>query len=323
MNVVSVENLTRKFGDFTAVNEVSFHVEKGEIFGFLGANGAGKSTTIRMLCGILPPSSGKASLLGVDVIKDPYRIKQSIGYMSQKFSLYGDLTVGENIEFFGGIHKLTGRPLQEKKRSILEMSDLRGEENRLTKELPGGWKQKLALGCSMIHDPGVLFLDEPTAGVDPAARRVFWDMIHSLREKGTTIFVTSHYMDEVEECNRVAMMHRGRIAALDQPNDLKRETIPGTVLEIIMDTGSEQVRNLLEHRDDVASVDPFGSGYHLITKKKLSEQKTRSLCQELKEDATRLSQQKIEVKPVTPTLEDVFVYLIGSLDREADDASKN
>ena len=223
MNPASIEvrELTKTFGAFTAVDHISFDVGKGEIFGFLGPNGAGKSTTIRMLCGILRPTSGTGRVGGFDIGGEPDAVKRIIGYMSQKFTLYGDLTVGENIDFHGGIRRLPPGVLAERKTWVLRMAGLVGRERSLTRNLSGGWKQRLALGCSILHHPDILFLDEPTASVAPASRRDFWDLIYTLAEEGTTVFVTSHYMDEVERCHRIAIIFAGRIAAIGTPRELK------------------------------------------------------------------------------------------------------
>lgn len=218
---IEVEGLTKTFGSFTAVDHISFTVKKGEIFGFLGPNGAGKSTTIRMLCGILRPTAGNGIVGGFSISSDPDEIKKIIGYMSQKFTLYQDLTVDENIEFYGGIHGLSPAVQEKRKNWVLKMAGLEGREHSLTRELSGGWKQRLALGCAILHSPRILFLDEPTASVDPASRRDFWNLIYELSEQGTTSFVTSHYMDEVERCHRIAIIYSGRIIALGSPRQLK------------------------------------------------------------------------------------------------------
>lgn len=223
MNSIEVENLTKRFGRFTAVDGTSFSVKKGEIFGFLGPNGAGKSTTIRMLCGILRPTSGTAVVGGYRIDAQPEEIKKIIGYMSQKFTLYQDLTVEENIDFYGGIHGLSSSIKNERKKWVLKMAGLEGREISLTKKLSGGWKQRLSLGCAILHQPDILFLDEPTASVDPVSRRDFWDLIYNLSEEGTTVFVTSHYMDEVERCHRIAIIFSGKIIALGSPRALKSE----------------------------------------------------------------------------------------------------
>jgi ABC-2 type transport system ATP-binding protein len=216
-----MERLVKRFGGFTAVDNVSIEVRRGEIFGFLGPNGAGKSTTIRILCGLLAPTSGSATVDGFDVASQPELVKSHIGYMSQKFSLYDDLTVAENIEFFGGIYGVAREEREARNSYVLRMAGLEGKADTLTRRLAGGWKQRLALGCAILHEPPVLFLDEPTSGVDPVARRSFWDLIHELSHAGHTVFVTTHYMDEAEYCHRLALMHRGRVIALGPPRDLR------------------------------------------------------------------------------------------------------
>ncbi len=220
---VQVENLTRKFGDFTAVDDISFSVSAGEIFGFLGANGAGKTTTIRMLCGLLLPTSGRASVAGFDVYKQVEQIKMNIGYMSQKFSLYEDLTVKENIEFYGGIYGLTQKQIKSKTEELLHYLNLTDQAENLTAALPLGWKQRMALSTALLHDPEIIFLDEPTSGVDPASRRNFWLLIYELAERGKTVFVTTHYMDEAEYCKRISIMKDGAIVELDRPQKLKEK----------------------------------------------------------------------------------------------------
>jgi ABC-2 type transport system ATP-binding protein len=221
--VITTDKLTKRFGQFMAVNELTFQVEKGEIFGFLGANGAGKTTAMRMLCGLLAPSSGKASVAGFDVYTQPNQIKRKIGYMSQKFSLYGDLTVSENIRFYSGIYGMSTQQIRKKTPELLEELQLQQEAKTLVADLPLGWKQKLAFSVSIAHDPDIVFLDEPTSGVDPVTRRQFWELIYHAAEKGVTVFVTTHYMDEAEYCNRVSIMVDGIIAALDTPARLKKQ----------------------------------------------------------------------------------------------------
>lgn len=222
-NIIHAENITKKFGHFTAVDSISFHVEKGEIFGFLGANGAGKTTAMRMFCGLSTPTSGKATVAGYDVYRETEKIKKNIGYMSQKFSLYDDLTVAENIRFYGGIYGLSKSLLKEKTDYLMNLLKITDARNKLIGSLPLGWKQKLAFSVAIIHDPKVVFLDEPTGGVDPITRRQFWDMIYEAAHKGVTVIVTTHYMDEAEYCNRISMMVDGRIASLDTPDNLKRQ----------------------------------------------------------------------------------------------------
>ncbi|GLC29623.1 ABC transporter ATP-binding protein [Clostridium omnivorum] len=220
MNAIEVNGLVKKFGDYTAVDNISFEVPKGKIFGFLGPNGSGKSTTIRMLCGVLTPTQGNASVLGYDIVKEAEKIKQNIGYMSQKFSLYEDLTVSENLDFYAGIYGLNKNQRDERKKAIISMAGLEGRENNLTRNLSGGWKQRLALGCALIHKPKLLILDEPTAGVDPVSRRIFWEMIYSLARQGITILVTTHYMDEASSCDLLGFIFNGKLIAIDTPEKL-------------------------------------------------------------------------------------------------------
>ena len=240
--VITAHKLTKKFGDFTAVDHISFDVHKGEIFGFLGANGAGKTTAMRMLCGLSLPTSGEATVAGFDVYKENEKIKQNIGYMSQKFSLYEDLTVKENMEFYGGIYHMTDKYIKEKTASILKQLSLEKEGNLLVKSLPLGWKQKLAFSVAIFHEPGIVFLDEPTGGVDPVTRREFWNMIYEAADRGTTIFVTTHYMDEAEYCNRVNIMVDGRIEALDTPSQLKKTYGAASMDEVFLMLARKAVR---------------------------------------------------------------------------------
>jgi ABC-2 type transport system ATP-binding protein len=241
---VEVEELTRRFGSFTAVDGISFQVRDGEIFGFLGANGAGKTTTIKILCGLLLPSSGRGSVEGYDIATQSEEIKKHIGYMSQKFSLYDDLTVRENLEFYGGIYGLSGDDFKRALEKAAEFTDLGPHYDRMTRDIPLGWKQRLALTSCLLHRPKVLFLDEPTGGVDPISRREFWRLIYELAEAGTTVFVTTHYMDEAEYCNRLSIMHEGRIAAVGSPQELKRrfgkKTIEDVFIGLIRDKIREQ-----------------------------------------------------------------------------------
>jgi ABC-2 type transport system ATP-binding protein len=230
--VIITEKLTKRFGHFIAANELTFEVDKGEIFGFLGANGAGKTTAMRMLCGLLSPSSGKATIAGFDVYTQTEKIKKSIGYMSQKFSLYDDLTVSENIRFYAGIYGMSTQQIRTKTRELLEELQLQKEARTLVRELPLGWKQKLSFSVSIVHDPDIVFLDEPTGGVEPVTRRQFWDLIYHAADKGVTVFVTTHYMDEAEYCNRVSIMVDGVIAALDSPSNLKRQYAGSTMEKV-------------------------------------------------------------------------------------------
>lgn len=233
---VEVEGLVRRFGDFVAVDRISFRVPRGEIFGFLGPNGAGKTTAIRILCGLLRPSEGRALVAGFDVAADPEAVRRRIGYMSQKFSLYDDLTVEENLEFFGGIYGVTGARRRERIEYALATAGLEEQRRTMTRLLAGGFKQRLALGCAILHEPPILFLDEPTSGVDPVARRNFWDLIYRLSSAGHTVFVTTHYMDEAEYCHRLALMHRGRIVALGSPAALKDEAGKRSMEEVFLST---------------------------------------------------------------------------------------
>ncbi|HSB14316.1 MAG TPA: ABC transporter ATP-binding protein [Bryobacteraceae bacterium] len=239
---VEVDRLVKRFGKFVAVDHITFQVRRGEIFGFLGPNGAGKSTAIRILCGLLQPSEGLARVGGIDVSKDPETIRRNIGYMSQKFSLYDDLTVEENIEFFGGVYGVPEEQLAARRDHVLEMAGLTEQHAMMTRLLPGGWKQRLALGCAILHEPPILFLDEPTSGVDPIARREFWELIYRLSAAGHTVFVTTHYMEEAEYCHRLALMYRGKIIALGAPAELKRSAAKPTMEEVFVSMIEEEER---------------------------------------------------------------------------------
>ena len=240
--VIISKALIKKFGDFVAVNAISFEVNKGEIFGFLGANGAGKTTAMRMLAGLSLPTSGQASVAGFDVYKESEKIKKNIGYMSQKFSLYEDLTVKENMRFYGGIYGLTEKHIKEKTQQVLNDLHMEAEQNKLVKSLPLGWKQKLAFSVAIFHEPAIVFLDEPTGGVDPVTRREFWEMIYQAAQQGTTVFVTTHYMDEAEYCNRVCIMVDGRIEALDTPSNLKKQYDAESMDEVFLQLARKAVR---------------------------------------------------------------------------------
>ncbi|MGZ3512578.1 MAG: ABC transporter ATP-binding protein [Thermodesulfobacteriota bacterium] len=300
---VEVENLVKSFGDFVAVDHIHFQVKKGEIFGFLGPNGAGKSTTIRMLCGLLMPTSGKGRVSGFDIATEPEKIKQVIGYMSQKFSLYDDLTVRENLHFFGGIYGLSG-PLQtEREEQALEMADLKNLQGQITRTLAVGWKQRLALSCSILHQPSILFLDEPTSGVDPISRRKFWSLIQEMGEKGVTTFVSTHYMDEAEYCDRLALIYRGRIVALGTPSELKLKTISYGVLEVECDPLILAL-DLLKQEAWVAEAAVFGDSLHVIGKEGTDME--REVTSLFKEHGILLK----GMERIRPSLEDVFVSLI-------------
>lgn len=259
---VIVENLEKRFGDFQAVNKVSFKVRKGEIFGFLGPNGAGKSTTIRMLCGIIIPTSGKANVIGFDVFKETEKIKNHIGYMSQKFSLYEDLTVEENIDFYSGIYQIPAKEKRERKEWVIKMAGLDNHRNSLTAILPGGWRQRLALGCALLHRPPVIFLDEPTSGVDPISRRSFWDLIYQLASEGVTVFVTTHYMDEAEYCDRLAMIYRGELVALGTPNELSQKYMSEDILNLECSDPFAMLK-VINKIPEIEEAALFGRGLHL------------------------------------------------------------
>ncbi len=302
-NSIEVQRLTKRFGRFTAVDGVSFSVARGEVFGFLGANGAGKSTTIRMLCGLLTPTSGSARVAGYDISNEPDRVKENIGYMSQKFSLYEDLTVEENIRFYGGVYGLTRRNLKARMPWVLEMAGLQGKERLLTRELAGGWKQRLALGCAVLHEPKVVFLDEPTGGVDPVSRRRFWDLINSLAESGVTVFVTTHYLDEAEYCNRIMLMHAGSIVAGGSPQELKTQYLLHPILEVECDRAVEAMA-ILEKQAWILGSSLFGNRLHVsVADGKGGRERISALL------ATR-GLQVNRIDRILPTLEDVFIHLI-------------
>ena len=260
---IDVRHLTRRFGDFTAVDDLSFRVHAGEVFGFLGSNGAGKSTTIRMLCGLLRPSSGSAQVGGVDVGADPDGVKRRIGYMSQRFSLYEQLTVDQNITFFGGVYGLRGQRLASRRAFALEMAGLKGREDALTATLSGGWRQRLALGCAVLHEPPIVFLDEPTGGVDPLSRRRFWRLIHQLSRTGVTVLVTTHYLDEAEHCHRVGIIDRGRLAALGSVSELKKRFDGRAIVEVRSAQPVEAMR-VLDGIAEVEKTSLFGTAVHAV-----------------------------------------------------------
>src|SRR3972149_2515223 len=261
---VEVDGLTRRFGAFVAVDNMSFKVKKGEIFGFLGPNGAGKSTTIRMLCGLLAPSSGKAFVGGYDVGANPDDVKATIGYMSQRFSLYDDLTVEENVNFYGGIYGLDNQLLKERKQWAIAMAGLTGKEKTLARTLSGGWKQRLALGCAILHEPPIVFLDEPTGGVDPVSRRDFWDLIYSLSNNGVTVFVTTHYLDEAEHCSTIGLIYNGKLIALGSPSTLKGSLEKYRIFEVTCDRPVDAME-LLQGQPWVVETSIFGSAFHVST----------------------------------------------------------
>jgi ABC-2 type transport system ATP-binding protein len=299
---VVVQDLVKRFGDFYAVDHISFQVCKGQIFGFLGPNGAGKSTTIRMLCGLLHPTSGLASVTGIDVAKQPERVRQNIGYMSQKFSLYNDLTVEENIRFFGGMYQVPDSEMGERLGWVVRMAGLEGRERTLTATLAVGWKQRLALGCAVLHKPGVLFLDEPTSGVDPISRRQFWELIHEMTAGGVTVFVTTHYMDEAEYRNRLVLIYRGKIVASGSPEELKRTAMRGELLLIECEPLGAALE-AVEKSDVAMDVAVFGNALHAVVQH--AAEAMPRVREELEKKAITIT--RIEAIPAS--LEDVFVSL--------------
>jgi ABC-2 type transport system ATP-binding protein len=308
MTSVEIDNLVKNFGPFVAVDHVTLRVEKGEIFGFLGPNGAGKSTTIRMLCGLLTPTSGKASVNGFDVATQPEQIRRSIGYMSQKFSLYDDLTVEENIDFFTGIYGVARDRRAERKDYVLRMAGLTERRRALTATLSGGWKQRLALGCAILHDPPVLFLDEPTSGVDPIARGDFWTLIREMSARGHTIFVSTHYMDEAEYCNRLALMYRGKVIALGTPAELKTGLKEHTLFRLDVSDPLETMR-ALEGLPGIYDVAVFGGGLHVtVDDPAAAEPRIHEALA-----ARKITIQLLE--KIAPIMEDVFVALIEAEER--------
>ncbi len=293
---VSLRELTRRFGDFTAVNRVTLDVARGEIFGFLGPNGAGKSTTIRMLCGILPPTSGSGTVAGYDIATQSEQIKNQIGYMSQKFSLYEELTVEENIDFYSGIYRIPPEKKRERKEWVIEMAGLAEQRGTRAAALSGGWKQRLALGCAVLHEPPIVFLDEPTSGVDPISRRSFWELIYRLSGEGVTIFVTTHYMEEAECCDRLGFIFGGELIALGTPAQLKAE-FPGEIVEV----GCERPFELLQRIESLPGVKSaalFGAGLHLAV------ENAGQVIAAIKKEVPDLD---LRMERITPSLEDLFV----------------
>jgi ABC-2 type transport system ATP-binding protein len=307
---VEIRDLVKTFGAFVAVDHVSLQVPKGEIFGFLGPNGAGKSTTIRMLCGLLTPTSGTASVNGLDVATQPEEIRKNIGYMSQKFSLYDDLTVDENIDFFAGMYGVPHDLRAQRKQYVLEMANLMGRHDALTRTLSGGWKQRLALGCAILHDPPILFLDEPTSGVDPIARRAFWGLIHDLSATGHTVFVSTHYMDEAEYCHRIALMYRGKVIALGTPAELKHGLDTHFLLNLNSAQPLETMR-AVENLTGVLDVAIFGRGLHVMV------DELDATMARIHEALAGKSIAVESLERITPSMEDVFVALIEAEERKA------
>ena len=297
---ITVHELTRKFGKFIAVNQVSFAVARGEIFGFLGPNGSGKTTTIKMLLGLLHPTSGSAEVLGYNIAHQPEAIRRCVGYVSQKFSLYADLNVIENLNFYGRAYHVWGKELDSRRQVALELSGLVGMERELTANLAGGFKQRLALAAAILHEPQLLFLDEPTAGVDPVSRRDFWKLLYQLASQGRTIFVTTHYMDEAEQCHRLAFIHEGRLVATGTPSDIKEKQMHGRVIEIDCEPSGEALKVLrqIENLDEVAL---YGSFVHVVAHDVVVQQPQI-------ENALRQAQVTINnITVIPPSLEDVFI----------------
>jgi ABC-2 type transport system ATP-binding protein len=308
-NSVVVEGLYKRFGDFVAVDNVSFEARKGEIFGFLGPNGAGKSTTIRILCGLLLPSAGRATVAGLDVATHAEEIRQRIGYMSQKFSLYNDLRVTENLRFFAGLYSVPAKDVPARMAWAVKMAGLEGRERAITGSLAVGWKQRLALGCAVLHQPPIVFLDEPTSGVDPVTRQQFWELIHQMADEGVTVFVTTHYMDEAEYCHRLLLIDRGRIVAMGTPTELKKSAMRGELLLIECDPLGPAL-DVLPNVPGVLDTAVFGNALHAVVSD------SQAAIPRIREalEAKQIKMRRAEVIP--PSLEDVFVSLTGSHEPE-------
>ena len=305
---VSVQNLEKKFGEFTAVNRINFEVKAGEIFGFLGPNGAGKSTTIRMLCGIIPPTSGSGQVGGFDIIKEQHKIKENIGYMSQKFSLYNDLTIEENINFYSGIYKIPVREKKERFKEVIHTAGLEGMETNLTATLAGGWKQRLALGCALIHKPKIIFLDEPTSGVDPITRANFWGTIKELASQGVTVFVTTHYMDEAENCNRMVLIYHGTIIAQGTPREMKTNGIKDEMLEISVASSQDWLERIAKI-EGIKGAALFGANIHALVAD------SSKVIPRIEEFFQQQKAGEFNVRTISPSLEDVFVHAIEDYDK--------
>ncbi|MCK9429653.1 MAG: ABC transporter ATP-binding protein [Candidatus Omnitrophica bacterium] len=306
---VTVKDLEKKFGDFTAVNQINFEVKQGEIFGFLGPNGAGKSTTIRMLCGIYTPTSGSGSVGGFDIIKEQFKIKENIGYMSQKFSLYDDLTVEENIDFYSRIYNIPEKEREQRKDETIQLAGIEDFRKSLTGTLSGGWKQRLALGCAIIHKPKIIFLDEPTSGVDPITRANFWDIIKKMASAGRTIFVTTHYMDEAENCNRLVMIYHGTMIAMGSPEEMKTKIMKHEILEIIM-PGAENWLEKIAALGSIKETALFGINIHAVA------YDAQKAVLDLKRLLDSQGLSGYSINKIKASLEDVFVSLIEDYDAE-------
>jgi ABC-2 type transport system ATP-binding protein len=302
---IVVEDLVKRFGTFAAVDGVSFSVGRGEILGFLGPNGAGKSTIIRILCGLLRPTAGRALVANIDIAHNPEAVRERIGYMSQRFSLYQDLTVAENLRFFGGIYRVPSGELAERMRFAIEMAGLSGREDALVVTLAGGWRQRLALGCAVLHRPPILFLDEPTSGVEPTSRRRFWDLIHSLAQDGVTVLVSTHYMDEAEYCHRAALINQGRLVAIDSPEALKRTALGGDLLLIECEALGPALA-ALRQAPGVRDCSVFGSALHVLVDD--GERAIHDLPPHLAAHGVGSAR----ATRIQPSLEDVFVQLIAA-----------
>ncbi len=310
---IEVRGLTKRFGSFTAVDDVSFAVRSGEVFGFLGANGAGKSTTIRMMCGLLLPTSGTALVGGFDVNTQTEQVKLHIGYMSQRFSLYDDLTVEQNIRFYGGVYGLRGKRLNDRMSWVLTMADLKGQENRLTRTLSGGWKRRLALGCAILHEPRIVFLDEPTGGVDPLSRRKFWELIHRLSSEGTTVIVTTHFLDEAEYCNDIILIDTGKLIANGSPMELKTQHIQYPILEVRTADVVEALE-AIRQKPWAIETSVFGTLLHVMVR---GEAEGRRLITTALRDRSILVH---SIERIIPSLEDVFLYLLDQAARKREAA---
>jgi ABC-2 type transport system ATP-binding protein len=305
---IDVSHLVKRFGAFVAVDDLSFAVAPGEVFGLLGSNGAGKSTAIRMMCGLLSPTAGSCRILDIDVGRDPEGVKRRIGYMTQRFSLYDDLTVDQNLEFFAGIYGLHGPVFRERRAWAISMSGLEGKEDLLTRSLPGGWKQRLALACAVMHEPKVLFLDEPTGGVDPLSRRRFWALIDTLAASGVTIIVTTHYLDEAERCDRIALMHAGRLVSLGTVAELKEVFAGRALLEVTCPRFLE-AQERLEAEPFVHEAALFGTRLHIVVDE--AEAGRKKTLEVLERDANTPA----TVERIVPSLEDVFIHCIETEDK--------
>jgi ABC-2 type transport system ATP-binding protein len=304
---IEVVGLSRRFGKFVAVDNLSFDVRRGEVFGFLGSNGAGKSTTIRMLCGLLSPTSGRASVGGIDVGRDPEGVKRRIGYMSQRFSLYELLTVDQNIRFYAGLYGLDRARLERRRTFALQMAGLAGREHQLARDLAGGWRQRLALGCALLHEPPIVFLDEPTGGVDPISRRDFWRLIDDLSSGGTTVLVTTHYLDEAERCDRVAIIHAGKLAAIGTNAELKASFADRPIVEVRSPDPVAAMR-VLDESPFVEKTSLFGTTVHAVLRSRASGEK------DLRDALARAGVDVTSVQPVLPSLEDVFLDVVDRME---------